>query len=77
MLVSARVKLAAGKVQITAQIVNLGECTIGGGGARRRLGFRQRRKGVLEFGQQPVGGGDADSTRTRFPSEQQSESAPR
>ena len=53
-------KLAADKVQIATQVVNLGERPVGGGGARRRLGFRQRSEGVVELGQQPVGRGGAD-----------------
>jgi hypothetical protein len=59
-LLAARGKLAAGKVQIAAQIVNFRERPIGGGRARRHLGFRQRREGVVEFGKQAVGGGNAN-----------------
>ena len=66
-LVSARIKLAAGKVQIAAQVVNLGERAVGGGGARRRLGFRQRSEGVVELGEQPVGRGDADQRAHTVP----------
>ena len=59
-LVSARIELAPGKVQIAAQVVDLGERAVGSGGARRRLGFRQRGEGVVELGEQPVRGGGAD-----------------
>ena len=60
MLVSARIKLAAGKVQIAAQVVNLGERAVVGGEVRRRLGFRQRSEGVVDLGKQPVGRGDSN-----------------
>src|SRR5208337_97373 len=59
-LVAARIELAAGKVQIATQVVNLGERAVGSGGARRRLGFRQRSEGVVEPGEQSAGRGSAD-----------------
>ena len=53
-------KLAAGKVQIATEIVNLAERPIGGARPRPRLGLRQRSESVAELGQQPVARGAAD-----------------
>lgn len=60
MLVAAGIKLAARKMQIAAQVVNLGERAVIGGGARRRFCFRQRSEGFVEPGEQSVGRGGAD-----------------